>query len=67
MNGIDYVNWPRLVPLTDVIDYTGRGSGSTKRGRGMPFFHGGKRKPFLPHNAYNSGQKDELDNKERLD
>ena len=67
-NGVDYVNWPRLIPLTDAIEYTGSGSGSTKHGRGLPFLPKGKRNILFPRNAY-SGQKSEVDNgdKERLD
>jgi hypothetical protein len=69
LNGVDYVSWPRLIPLTDEIEYTGRGSTSTKRGRGLPFFQNGKRQPFLHTGYYSIGKKDETDNsaKERLD
>ena len=33
--GVNYVSWPRLIPLTDAIDYDGPGARSSKRGRGV--------------------------------
>ncbi|OCH96696.1 hypothetical protein OBBRIDRAFT_830093 [Obba rivulosa] len=34
-HGIEYVNWPRLLPLTDIIYYEGPGFRSGHRGKGM--------------------------------
>lgn len=35
IHGIDYVNWPRLVPLTDIIYYDGPGFRSANNGKGF--------------------------------
>lgn len=35
MHGIDYVNWPRLLPLTDIIYYDGPGFRSHRHGMGL--------------------------------
>ena len=35
MHGIEYVNWPRLQPLTDVIYYEGPGFRSGRKGMGL--------------------------------
>lgn len=37
-HGLEYVNWPRLLPLTDIIYYDGPGfrSGAKGRGFGIP-------------------------------
>ncbi|EMD41635.1 hypothetical protein CERSUDRAFT_128571 [Gelatoporia subvermispora B] len=34
-HGIEYVNWPRLLPLTDIIYYEGPGFRSGHRGKGI--------------------------------
>ncbi|KAI0828341.1 SacI homology domain-containing protein [Trametes gibbosa] len=34
-HGIDYVNWPRLQPLTDIIYYDGPGFRSARKGTGL--------------------------------
>jgi phosphatidylinositol 4-phosphatase len=36
--GVEYVNWPRLIPLTDAIDYDGPGKRSGRKGRGWNQF-----------------------------
>lgn len=41
-HGIDYVAWPRLQPLTDTINYSGKGFFSGKHGRGFAAGGGGK-------------------------
>ncbi|KAH0590337.1 hypothetical protein H2248_000494 [Termitomyces sp. 'cryptogamus'] len=35
IHGIDYVSWPRLIPLTDVIYYNGPGFRSGNHGKGL--------------------------------
>ncbi|KAI0080005.1 hypothetical protein K474DRAFT_1616227 [Panus rudis PR-1116 ss-1] len=35
VHGIDYVNWPRLQPLDDIIKYTGPGFRSAHKGKGF--------------------------------
>ena len=35
IHGIEYVNWPRLVPLTDIIHYDGPGYRSANKGKGF--------------------------------
>lgn len=35
IHGIDYVSWPRLIPLTDVIYYNGPGFRSGDHGKGL--------------------------------
>jgi hypothetical protein len=35
INGIDYVSWPRLIPPTDIIYYTGPGFRSGHHGKGF--------------------------------
>ncbi|KAG6869151.1 hypothetical protein C0993_012250 [Termitomyces sp. T159_Od127] len=35
VNGIDYVSWPRLIPLTDIIYYNGPGFRSGNHGKGL--------------------------------
>jgi len=34
-HGVDYVAWPRLNPLDDVIHYKGKGYSSGNKGRGL--------------------------------
>ncbi|TFY53114.1 hypothetical protein EVJ58_g9634 [Rhodofomes roseus] len=34
-HGIEYVNWPRLIPLTHIINYNGPGFRSGQRGKGF--------------------------------
>ena len=38
VHGIEYVNWPRLLPLTDIVHYDGPGfrSGNHGKGFGVP-------------------------------
>lgn len=38
MHGIEYVNWPRLLPLSDIVHYDGPGfrSGHNGKGFGVP-------------------------------
>ena len=40
IHGIDYVSWPRLNPLTDIIYYTGPGYRSGHHGKGLGGPHG---------------------------
>jgi hypothetical protein len=35
IHGIDYVSWPRLIPLTDIIYYNGPGFRSGHHGKGL--------------------------------
>ncbi|KAF8078309.1 SacI homology domain-containing protein [Lyophyllum atratum] len=35
VHGIDYVSWPRLIPATDIIYYTGPGFRSGNHGKGL--------------------------------
>jgi phosphatidylinositol 4-phosphatase len=35
IHGIDYVSWPRLIPLTDIIHYNGPGFRSGYHGTGF--------------------------------
>ena len=35
VHGIQYVSWPRLIPLTDVIYYNGPGYRSARHGMGI--------------------------------
>lgn len=39
-HGVDYVAWPRLNQLGEVINYSGKGFESARRGRGPASFHG---------------------------
>ncbi|KAI5115288.1 hypothetical protein M0805_006227, partial [Coniferiporia weirii] len=39
-HGVSYVSWPRLDPLTDIIDYNGPGFKGTRKGRGLGFLAG---------------------------
>ena len=39
-HGIDYVSWPRLNQLGQVINYSGKGFESARKGRGPASFHG---------------------------
>lgn len=41
-NGIDYVSWPRLLPPTDIINYTGPGYRSAHHGKGFRFASKGR-------------------------
>ena len=69
LNGIEYVNWPKLIPLTDTIDYSGPGVGTSKKGRGLPFLHHDDRR-LLPMDSLPFKRlKDDMDynSKERLD
>lgn len=38
VHGIEYVNWPRLLPLSDIVHYDGPGfrSGNNGKGFGIP-------------------------------
>lgn len=36
-HGVSYVSWPRLNPLTDVVNYDGPGFVGKRRGRGLRF------------------------------
>ena len=40
IHGIEYVNWPRLLPLSDIVHYDGPGfrSGNHGKGVGIPAF-----------------------------
>jgi hypothetical protein len=46
-HGIDYVSWPRLNSLQDVISYEGRGHQSGRHGRGVTSHYGRKIDPTL--------------------
>lgn len=35
VHGIEYVNWPRLLPLSDIIYYDGPGFRSGNKGKGF--------------------------------
>jgi phosphatidylinositol 4-phosphatase len=35
VHGIEYVNWPRLLPLSDIIHYDGPGFRSGNKGKGF--------------------------------
>ena len=35
LHGIDYVAWPRLIPPTDIIYYSGPGYRSGQNGKGL--------------------------------
>ena len=35
LHGIDYVAWPRLLPPTDIIHYSGPGYRSGQNGKGL--------------------------------
>lgn len=35
IHGIEYVNWPRLLPLSDIVHYEGPGFRSGHKGKGM--------------------------------
>lgn len=67
MNGIEYVNWPRLIPLTDAIEYAGPGTRTGRNGRGVPFVR--QKKGYSTSNGPSSYGKNEVDHevKERLD
>ncbi|THH12165.1 hypothetical protein EW145_g157 [Phellinidium pouzarii] len=39
-HGISYVSWPRLNPLTDIIEYSGPGFKGPRKGRGLGFLAG---------------------------
>jgi phosphatidylinositol 4-phosphatase len=69
INGVDYVNWPRLIPLTDIIEYNGPGTKTSRNGRGFPSLHNDKQKRPVPKSTDSHRHKDELDHgaKERLD
>jgi len=41
IHGIEYVSWPRLIPLSDIIYYNGPGFRSAHHGKGL----GGKHEP----------------------
>lgn len=43
-HGVEYVSWPRLLPLTDIIYYEGPGfrSGHAGKGLGIPALDFGK-------------------------
>ena len=43
LHGIDYVAWPRLIPPTDIIYYSGPGYRSGQNGKGL----GGKLMPSM--------------------
>ena len=40
VHGVDYVSWPKLIPLTDIIYYNGPGYRSGHRGKGLGGPHG---------------------------
>lgn len=42
-HGVSYVSWPRLNPLTDMINYNGPGFVGRRRGRGLRFLAGVKK------------------------
>ena len=35
IHGIEYVNWPKLLPLSDIVHYDGPGFRSGHNGKGM--------------------------------
>ena len=35
VHGVDYVSWPRLLPPTDIINYSGPGYRSGNHGKGL--------------------------------
>ena len=35
IHGIDYVNWPRLLPLSDIVHYDGPGFREAHNGKGL--------------------------------
>lgn len=53
-HGVDYVAWPRLQPLSDTINYAGKGYSSGRRGRGFASSAGKTFKP-LHKQVQNSG------------
>ncbi|CAD6582654.1 MAG: hypothetical protein CYPHOPRED_002091 [Cyphobasidiales sp. Tagirdzhanova-0007] len=57
-HGVDYVAWPRLQPLTDTINYQGKGFSSGRHGRG--FAAGGNHK-LSQLAAQGGGEKGEKD------
>ncbi|KAI0735477.1 SacI homology domain-containing protein [Earliella scabrosa] len=75
IHGIDYVNWPRLVPLTDIIYYDGPGYRSGHRGKGLglpaleKFTAGAKVTVEQEHRRAKSKRLDEIEmgTKERVD
>lgn len=71
-HGVDYVAWPRLSPLTDTINYSGKGYFSGKRGRGFAGSHastmGGKHKQLAVATHNEKGERDiETAGKKRVD
>ena len=65
-HGIDYVAWPRLQPLTDTINYSGKGFFSGQHGRGFAASGGrkvgGKHKQLMTiQHGGNSNEKGDAD------
>ena len=48
-HGIEYVNWPRLLPLSDIVHYDGPGfrSGHKGKGLGIAAFDSRSAKPLV--------------------
>ena len=69
VHGVSYVNWPKLIPLTDIIEYSGPGTKTSKNGRGVPLLDHVKQRNLASVSSNFSRQKDEMEYgvKERLD
>lgn len=67
MHGIEYVAWPKLLPLTDVIHYDGPGfrSGHAGKGMGIAAFKSDTPRPMKK--ARNMLQEMEMGTKKHLD
>ncbi|KAG9314554.1 putative phosphoinositide phosphatase [Chiua virens] len=76
--GIEYVSWPRLIPLTDAVYYEGPGFRSANHGKGLKFAHqfGWSGQVFLENGAMMGRKRTltvtkmeeiEMGNKQRVD
>ncbi|KAI0803150.1 SacI homology domain-containing protein [Irpex lacteus] len=65
VHGIEYVNWPRLLPLSDIIHYDGPGfrSGHKGKGFGVPALDPRRvaAAPKLTHKRGNTNKLDEIE------
>lgn len=61
-HGIEYVNWPRLLPLLDIIHYDGPGfrSGHRGKGFGIPALDP-RRSPTTPRLTHKRGNTSKLE------
>ena len=69
LHGIEYVNWPKLLPLSDIVHYDGPGfrSGHNGKGMGIPAFDSRAASPMTHKRAISKLEEIEMGTKSRVD